>query len=136
MESYDIYDVDEAHWIRTDLYLEQGFYRKAIVSLEKKIKNDNEEFKIDDLLLLAEIQLLANPQKSLVHAKEAQVLNDSQGDYYDPAELELLIEAYQKINDSNPVGGYKLLMDQELVWNPLVVEELNNRLKKQYAGEF
>ncbi|WKA59886.1 hypothetical protein QWY16_07185 [Planococcus shenhongbingii] len=135
MESYDIYDADEAHWVRTDLYLEQGFYGKAIVSLEKKIKNDNEEFKIDDLLL-AEIQLLVNPQKSLVHAKEAQVLNDSQGDYYDPAELELLIEAYQKVNDSNPVGGYKMLMDQELVWNPLVVEELNNRLKKQYAGEF
>src|SRR5690606_14004880 len=43
------FDVDEAYWILTDVYLEQGLYEKTIAALEEKISKGEEEFLIDDL---------------------------------------------------------------------------------------
>lgn len=130
------FDVDEAYWILTDVYLEQGLYEKTIAALEEKISKGEEEFLIDDLLLLAEVQLIMDPAKSLELAKKAKALNEESGDYYDPLELDLLEQAYQKINSPSALSGYKMIFDQELVWNPYVLEDLNEKLAKEYPGKF
>lgn len=130
------FEVDEAYWMLTDIYLEQGLYAKAIASLEEKISKGEEEFQIDDLLLLAEVQLIMDPAKSLEQLKQAKALNEESGDYYDPMELELLEQAYQKINSPSPLSGYKMIVEQELVWNPYVMEDLNEKLAKEYPGKF
>jgi hypothetical protein len=130
------YSMDEAYWMLTDIYLEQGLYEKAIASLEEKISQGEKEFMIDDLLLLAEVQLVIDPIKSLEHVKAANAFSDENGDYYDPAQIDMLLEAYQKINSRDPAGGYKLILEQELVWNPYVLEELKKKLSKEYPGKF
>ena len=130
------FEVDEAYWLLTDVYLEQGQYEKTIASLEEKISKGEEEFQIDDLLLLAEVQLIIDPAKSLEHVKTAKALNDESGGYYDPVEIGMLEEAYQKINSAHPLDGYQMMFEQELLWNPFVLEDLDKKLAKEYPGEF
>ncbi|QDY46188.1 hypothetical protein FK545_14860 [Planococcus glaciei] len=110
--------------------------KKQLLPWRKKISKGEEEFLIDDLLLLAEVQLIMDPAKSLELAKKAKALNEESGDYYDPLELDLLEQAYQKINSPSALSGYKMIFDQELVWNPYVLEDLNEKLAKEYPGKF
>ena len=54
-------------------------------------------------------------------------------DYY---VFEKLIPAYQKINSPNPAGGYKILLDEELIYNGTVLEDLEIKLKRDYPAKF
>jgi hypothetical protein len=47
-----------------------------------------------------------------------------------------LIPAYQKINSPNAAGGYKILFEEELIYNGSVLEDLRNKLEKQFPGQF
>ncbi|MGO1058850.1 hypothetical protein ACTL32_06970 [Planococcus sp. FY231025] len=131
----DAYDIDEAYWIMADFYLEQELYSKAAELMNAKTAKGDERFLIDDLLLLAEIHLISNPKKSLELAERAEqeALASGDMDYYD---FDSLIAAYQKINSANAAGGYKMLFEEELIYNIYVIEDLESKLKKEFPEQF
>lgn len=131
----DAYDLDAAYWTMSEGYLQHGQYEDALKLMTEKVEQGDAAFLVDDLLFMAEIQLLSDPGKALELAKRAQQEAESAGemDYY---VFEKLIPAYQKINSPNPTGGYKILLDEELVYNGTVLEDLEIQLKKDYPAKF
>lgn len=129
----NIYDRDAAEWILVDVQLAQGKFQEAANLLNRKIEEDTEEFLIEDLFLLAEIYLLIDPQLSLdaaLRAEEAQ--QDSEYYFYE----ENLIAIYEKINSPKAKAGYQQLLREEWVYNSYVLESLNDKLSREYPGEF
>lgn len=131
----DTYDVDAAYWSMSDGYLQHGQYDDALKLMEEKVEQGDGTFLVDDLLLMAEILLLSDPEKSLELAGKAQQEAEAAGelDYYDFGRL---IPAYQKINSPNALGGYKMLLDEELIYNGAIMEDLETKLKKDFPTQF
>lgn len=134
-ETGDVYDIDEAYWVMTDGYLKHGLYDLSLKLVESKMKQEDGRFRVDDLLLAAEIQLLADPEQSLllaIEAKEEAQATD-QMDYHD---FSRLISAYQKINSSSAAEGYKMLVEEGLIYNGFVAADLESKLKREYPEQF
>ncbi|WP_142829944.1 hypothetical protein [Planococcus soli] len=129
----DEYDRDAAEWILVDGLLDQKKFGEAADLLNQKIAEDTEEFLIDDLMLLAEIYLLIDPQLSLEKAMEAERAYQESGYYYFDEEI---IPVYKKINSSESLAGYRQLLREEWVYNSYVLDNLREKLSKDYPGEF
>lgn len=129
----DIYDQDAAEWILVDILLDQKKFVEAAELLERKIAKDTEEFLVDDLVLLAEIYLLIDPEMSLEKAEQAQKIYLKSDSYYFDEEL---VPVYEKINSSESLTGYRQLIREEWVYNTYVLDHLKEKLNVEYPGEF
>ncbi|AQQ53490.1 collagenase [Planococcus lenghuensis] len=134
------YEVDEALWTLTDIHLERGEFAEAIDLLERKLETGEEEFRIDDLLLLAEVHLLTDPAQALAIAQQVKeeigesAEEDPAGYYY--TNPDSLINAYSAIVHGDEVEGYRQLFDEGLLYNLVVWEILEERLVEEYPEEF
>ncbi|PPA71701.1 hypothetical protein [Jeotgalibacillus proteolyticus] len=128
------YDQDYAKWLLTDSYLEQERYADAISLLEDKISNESYRFKREDLLFLAEISLLFDPEKSLVYAQSA--IEETIFGYGVYAEYDdQVLEAYSIINSENPLEGYRILLQENLLYNDNVLTKLSEKLAEEFPEE-
>ncbi|MCH4827893.1 collagenase [Planococcus halocryophilus] len=128
-ETGDIYDIDAADWLLVDIMLAQEKVDLAVDLLNKKIEVDQEEFLVDDLLLLAEVYLLVDPKLSLETAKKAET---SELYFYE----EDIISVYEQVNSDDELAGYKRLIADEWLYNPYVIYQLIGKLSNDYPGEF
>lgn len=132
-EAGDIYDNDAADWMLVDIQLARGNFMEAADLMNRKIAADHADFLIDDLFLLAAIYLLIDPQLSLESALQAEKLQEDTEFYFYEEDL---MAIYEKINSSKATEGYRQLLDEEWLYNPYVLDRLNEKLDKEYPGEF
>lgn len=133
LKTGDEYDADEAMWLMTDMYLQQGLYEKAAAYTEQKLKDNISLFPIDDLLLLSEIYLLTDPEKALKYHLEAEKEAEASGetDYYD---FGLSVPAFEKVNSADPLKGFKILIEEYIVYNETIRKQLLKQLEAEYPG--
>ncbi|WP_033542256.1 hypothetical protein [Planococcus sp. CAU13] len=124
-------DMNQLSWMETDIYLMQEKFDEAIQLLEERLETGDEESRVDDLMTLAEIYLLVDPEMSLELIEEADALapeeEDSEFGYY----MEAYLEAYELINSSTPYEGYMILLDEELLYYDAVIEKVNEIVEEE-----
>ncbi|MGI2329138.1 hypothetical protein [Planococcus sp. YIM B11945] len=121
-------DLGHLAWMQTDLYLMQGQFDEAIDFMENQLENGDAENRIDDLMTLAEIYVLIDPEKSLELIQLAEEESSKAEELYD---LEAYLEAYELISSSSPYEGYMLLLDEELVYNETIIKKLTEKVEKE-----
>ncbi|ANU23235.1 collagenase [Planococcus donghaensis] len=131
-ESGDIYDIDAADWLLVDIMLAQKKVDAAVDVLKNKIEMGQEEFLVDDLLLLAEVYLLVDPELSYETVQRAETIAKTSEFYYYE---EGILLGYEQVNSANKLAGYKRLLE-EWLYNPYVRMHLVEKLSKEYPGEF
>lgn len=122
-------------WMETDLYLMQDRFGEAIELMEERIEGGDPDSRVDDLTSLAEIYLFSDPEKSLQLIQDAQIFVDDNEDeldmsftYYD---LEAYLEAYELINSETPLEGYKILLDEQLLYYETVIERVTEIVENE-----
>lgn len=135
VENGSVYDVDEAMWLLTDMYLQQGEFEKAAKFTEQKISDEISPFPVDDLLFLSEIYLLTDTKKALDYhlAAEKEATASGESDYYD---FSLTVPAFEKIESQERLAGFKMLIDEQLIYDEVIVEQLQKQLQAEFPGEF
>lgn len=127
-------DVSLANRLLLTLFLQQDLFGEAIAQLEDLIMNENYGFKTTDLIQLAAIYLLVDIEKSLPTIELAK--DEVPADHFIEPRMEEFVEAYRLINSDDPVPGYKLLFDNELIFSEKVRNDLHDKLVLEYPGEF
>lgn len=122
-------DLAELAWMQTDLFLIQGQFDKAIAFMENRLETGDPEDRIDDLMTLAELYVLIDPEKSLELIQQADE-ESADGEYM--YELDAYLEAYELIDSPSPQEGYLILLDEELIYN----ETINKKLAEKVENEF
>ncbi|WP_391115839.1 peptidase MA family metallohydrolase [Psychrobacillus sp. L3] len=128
-------DIEYANSLLVQIYLEQCLYENAINLLNIEIQDKENRMYLANIMQLAEIYLLFDTEKALkyseiveVEAKKAPVYNK---------ELAVnFAEALRLINSSNPVPGYKRLLEVQQIFNEPIRNELINKLQEEYPGQF
>ncbi|QUW20256.1 collagenase [Sporosarcina sp. Marseille-Q4063] len=126
--------VSRANYELLNLYLEQNLFEKALTQLD--ILNSNEENgnKTITLKQQAEIYLLVDSKKALTTIKLAKV--EVPTDHWLNPIIDELAEAFRLINSDNPVEGYRLLFEEDLLISDKVLTNLHEKLVIEYPGEF
>lgn len=135
LETGNEYDADEAMWLMTDMYLQQGQFEKAADYTEQKLKDNTSLFPIDDLMLLSEIYLLTDSKKALEYhlAAEKEAEASGETDYYD---FGLSVPAFEKVNSADRLDGFKILIEEYVVYNETIRKQLLKQLEAEYPGAF
>ncbi|HSP23260.1 MAG TPA: hypothetical protein VLQ20_13135 [Planococcus sp. (in: firmicutes)] len=135
LETGSEYDTDEAMWLMMDMYLQQGQFKKAADYTEQKFEDNASLFPIDDLLFLSEIYLLTDTGQALEYhlAAEKEAEASGETDYYD---FGLTVPAYEKVNGADRLEGFKMLIEENSIYNEFILEQLLKQLEAEYPGEF
>lgn len=134
-ETGDEYEADEAMDWLVEIFLLQGQFDKARDLVEQKIEEDKSLYPIDDLLYLSEMYLLTDTEKALNYhlAAEQEAEENDETDYYD---FDLTVPAYQKINSADRLTGFRLFIEERLIFDGRIEEQLLQQLKAEYPTEF
>ena len=127
-------DISLANRYLLDLYLQQDLFEEAIAQLEDLIMNENYGYKTTDLIQLAAIYLLVDIEKALPTIELAK--DEMPAGHFIESRMEEYVEAYRLINSDNPVAGYHILFDNELILPEKVRNDLHEKLVLEYPGEF
>lgn len=126
-------DLNHLTWMQTDLYLMQDQFDEAIAFMQDRLENGNSDYRLDDLMTLAEIYLLVDPEVSLELVREADVVamedENMEFGYYD---MEAYLEAYELINSSSPYEGYMILLEEELIYNETIIEKIDEKVAEEF----
>ena len=117
-----------------NLYLEQNLFEEALTQLD--ILNSNEEIgnRTNTLNQQAEIYLLVDSEKALTTIELAKV--EVPTDHWMNPIIGELAEAFRLINSDNPVQGYQLLFEEDLLISDKSSTNLHKKLVIEYPGEF
>ncbi|WP_391201349.1 peptidase MA family metallohydrolase [Psychrobacillus sp. L4] len=128
-------DIEYANSLLVQIYLEHGLYENAIKLLNIEIQDKENQVYLANVMQLAEIFLLYDTEKALkyseiveVEAKKAPVYNIDRAVNF--------AEALRLINSGFPVPGYKILLEEEQIFNAPIRNKLLKKLKEEYPGEF
>lgn len=134
-ETGNEYEADEAMSWQVEIFLLQGQFDKARDLVEQKIEDDKSLYLTDDFLFLSEIYLLTDTKKALHYhlAAEQEAEANEETDYYD---FGLTVPAYQMVNSSDSLTGFKLFIDDRLIFDEIIEEQLLKQLAEQFPGEF
>ncbi len=131
------WDIDLAEDLTIQIYVEQGLYENVIKLIEvKNTKNDG--YKTNNLLTLTESYLvLGHTEKAEESIKKAEesILQSSLTHRY-IEKIDSAIAAYAQINSNNPVPGYKMLIEEDLITNDYIEKDLLKQLNAKYTNEF
>jgi len=130
-----LYDRDYAEWGIIDIYLIQDDYEKAISSLEQKLEDVDDRFIVDDLLFLAEMNLLMDAERSFEIATLAQI-EERASNFYLSDDIDPLVEAYGMISSEKELEGFKMLIEEKLIYNEIIYNDVVEHLELQYPEEF
>ncbi|WP_282020259.1 hypothetical protein [Planomicrobium okeanokoites] len=126
-------DLNHLSWMQIDLYLLQDQLDEAITFMEDRLENGNPDYRLDDLITLAEIYLLVDPAVSLELVREADAISledeDMEFGYFDTAAY---LEAYELINSSSPYEGYMILLDEELLYYETIIEKVEDKVAEEF----
>lgn len=126
-------DLNHLSWMKTDLYLMQDQIDEAITFMENRLENGNPDYRLDDLMTLAEIYLLVDPAVSLELIKEADILaledEYMEFGYYD---MKAYLEAYELLNSPSPYEGYMILLEEELIYNETIIEKVEELVSEEF----
>lgn len=123
------YEKVAVFWLLNDIKMEQGLYEEALAVLEAAIPGSNQWEQTDILLALAEIYLMVDAGKALEYFEMAEAAMPE--DYYRSYEMELLAEAYEKVDSAQEDEGYKMLVEEELIMDWSIFQKIENKLESQ-----
>ncbi|WP_422122525.1 hypothetical protein DHX103_12040 [Planococcus sp. X10-3] len=126
-------DLHHLSWMQTDLFLMQDQFEEAILFMEDRLETSDPAYRIDDLTTLAELYLLVDSEKSLELIQEAELLVDEDVamdfTYYN---LEAYLEAYGLINSDSPFEGYMILLDEDLLYNEIIIDRVTEKVENDF----
>ena len=129
-----VYFISRAIDDQLRIYLNQGLFQEAIVLLENKISSEGIENNILYLRQQAEIYLLVDTKKALTTIELVNL--EVPPDHFIKPSIEKLAEAFRLITSDNPVQGYQLLFEEDLLISDKVFTNLHEKLVIEYPGEF
>ena len=132
------YDIDYAEYLNVQILLEQGLYTKIIEFIESRNATEDYGFKTNNLLTLAESYLVIGNNEKALEAinKVSNELHERKTIHLYSKKIDSAIDAYEKINSSNPLAGYRKLFEEDLIVNQRIKTDLLKKLKAKYPNEF